>query len=179
MEDAWPDSTIIIEECPNDILGIRKVNQAAFRGDYEADVVDRLRLNCVQILSLVAKKGDQVVGHILFSPVAIIQNEGWTIDGMGLGPLAVHPDHQGLGIGSALCRAGLQRMKGDGHPYVVVLGHPDYYPRFGFTPASNYGIKCAYEGVPQDAFMICIFNPQQMEGVRGRAFYREEFGDVD
>jgi putative acetyltransferase len=116
-----------------------------------------------------------VIGHILFSPVRIVQLEGWTVPGMGLGPLAVHPEHQGQGIGSALCQVGMQRMEAGLHPFVVVLGHPDYYPRFGFTKASTHGIRCAFSGVPEEAFMISILDVDGMAGVAGTAYYRQEF----
>ena len=178
MKPFLPDGIVIVEEGPGDISGIRLVNQLAFDGDYEAEVVDRLRQNCPSILSLVARQGEAVVGHILFSPVRIVQLEGWTVTGMGLGPLAVHPEHQDKGIGSALCEAGMQRMAFAGYPYVVVLGHPTYYPRFGFTRASTHGIRCAFTDVPEDAFMIRIFNVETMSGVKGTAYYRQEFDET-
>jgi putative acetyltransferase len=177
MKRVLPEGVTIIEEGPGDISGIRLVNQIAFDGNYEADVVDRLRKNCPAILSLVAKQGDEVIGHILFSPASIVQLEGWMVPGMGLGPLAVHPDRQGQGIGTALCRAGMQRMAAEGYPFVIVLGHPSYYPRFGFTKASTLGIKCAFKGVPDDAFMICILDVEAMSGVAGTAYYRQEFDE--
>lgn len=151
------------------------MNQTAFQSHYEANVVECLRLNCVEIYSLVAKFGEQVVGHILFSPVHIVQDQGRSIKGMGLGPLAVLPDYQGQGIGMSLSQAGMLRMKQIGYPFVVVLGHPGYYPRFGFNPASTYGIRCAFENVPDEAFMICVFNSKVMQGVKGVAHYRPEF----
>jgi putative acetyltransferase len=134
-------------------------------------------LNCPEILSLVAKNGETVVGHILFSPVVNVQNEGWTIQGMGLGPLAVLPEYQGQGIGSALCQAGMQHMAQANYPFVIVLGHPGYYPRFGFTKASAHGISSAFENVPDEAFMVCIFKPEDMQGVSGVAHYRPEFDE--
>jgi putative acetyltransferase len=178
MMRILPDSIVIEEEGPEDIPGIRLVNQLAFGGDYEADVVDSLRQNCPEILSLVAKQGEAVVGHIVFSPASIVPLEGWTITGMGLGPLAVHPEHQGKGIGSALCQAGMQIMEAAGYPFVIVLGHPTYYPRFGFTQASVYGIRCAFKDVPDEAFMIRIIDGETMAGVAGTAYYRQEFEEA-
>lgn len=175
MKRLLPDGVYIVEEGSEDRSGIRQVNQLAFDGDYEADVVDRLRQNCPTILSLVAKQGEEVIGHILFSPVRIAQLEGWTVPGMGLGPLAVHPEHQGKGIGLALCQVGMQRMEAAGYPFVIVLGHPTYYPRFGFVKARVHGIECAFTGVPDEAFMIRILDAATMSGVTGTAYYRQEF----
>lgn len=164
-------------EQPEDIISIRQVNRVAFGGEYEAKVIDRLRQNCPDILSLVVKDGEDVVGHILFSPAQIVKDGGGHISGMGLGPLAVHPDYQGLGIGSALCKVGLQRIKKNGYPFVVVLGHPGYYPRFGFERASAYGIKTAFQDVPDEAFMICIFDNVSSRDLKGIAYYRPEFDE--
>ncbi|HOM67800.1 MAG: hypothetical protein BWX85_00312 [Chloroflexi bacterium ADurb.Bin120] len=172
-----PHGINIAEESPRDIDGICHVNQTAFQSHYEANVVVRLRLNCDEICSMVAKFGEQVVGHILFSPVHIVQNHGRSIKGMGLGPLAVLPNYQGKGIGMSLSQAGILRMKQIGYPFVVVLGHPGYYLRFGFTPASAYSIRCAFENIPDEAFMICVFNSEVMQGVKGVAHYRPEFDE--
>ena len=177
MKRMLPDDAFIVEEGPEDISGIRLVNQLAFDGDYEADVVDRLRRNCPSILSLVAKQGEEVIGHILFSPARIVQVEGWTVPGMGLGPLAVHPEHQSKGIGSALCQVGMQCIQAELYPFVIVLGHPTYYPRFGFVTASTHGIRCAFKGVPDEAFMIRILDTAIMVGVTGTAYYRQEFDE--
>jgi putative acetyltransferase len=177
MMSMLPDGVYIVAEGPEDISGIRLVNQLAFDGDYEADVVDRLRRNCPSILSLVAKQGEEVIGHILFSPARIVQVEGWTISGMGLAPLAVHPQYQNKGIGSALCQVGMQRMEVESYPFVIVLGHPTYYPRFGFVKASSHGIRCAFKGVPDEAFMIRILDTATMFGVTGTAYYRQEFDE--
>ncbi len=178
MEKKLPQGLAIRIEQPQDIEGIRRVNREAFDGEYEAEVVDQLRLNCPTILSLVASDGEKVVGHILFSPAHIVQAEGWTIAGMGLGPLAVLPSKQGLGIGSSLCQEGMRRMEIAGYPFVVVLGHPGYYPRFGFERASTHNVKSAFEDVPDEAFMIRIFDEVAMAGVKGIAHYRPEFGST-
>jgi putative acetyltransferase len=175
MQHTLPEGITILEEQVQDVDGIRHVNRIAFDGEYEAEVVDRLRENCPTILSLVAKDGEDVVGHILFSPAHIVQSEGGSISGMGLGPLAVLPGYQGLGIGSALCQGGLERMEIARHPFVVVLGHPSYYPRFGFEKASTYGISSAFKDVPDEAFMICFFDREVMSDVSGVAYYRSEF----
>ena len=171
-------SVTIQEEQPEDIESIHWINERAFRRSGEADVVDQLRQTSPVFLSYVAKISGRVVGHVLFTPAHIVQKDDWTIPGLGLAPLAVDPEYQGLGIGSALCRQGLKRLSSGDFPFVIVLGHPGYYPRFGFEPANLYGIRCSYEDIPEDCFMIQILNPQKMEGVSGVAYYRPEFDSV-
>jgi putative acetyltransferase len=179
QNDMW----IIDKEEPGDAADIWEVNRAAFDRPGEADVVDRLRETCPDYYALVARMGSRIAGHILFTPVKMIPREGATVRGMGLAPLAVHPDFQGRGIGSALCREGLRRMEAAGWPFVIVLGHPGYYPRFGFEPADRYGITCPYEDVPPEAFMIRIFSPDALASVSNAettatAHYRPEFDEV-
>jgi putative acetyltransferase len=178
MQQKLPQGIRICEEQAQDADGIRQVNRMSFGGEYEAEVVDRLRENCPTILSLVAKDGEDVVGHILFSPAKIVQPEGESIFGMGLAPLAVLPVYQGLGIGSALSQEGLKRMEMAHHPFVIVLGHPSYYPRFGFEKASTYGIISAFKDVPDEAFMIYILDREVMTDVSGVAHYRAEFNST-
>ena len=178
MEISDLPEVIIKTESPGDIDAIHRVNHAAFKGGGEADVVDQLRETCPIFLSLVAKVRGEVVGHILFTPVQIVLDKGGTVEGIGLAPMAVLPGYQGKGIGSALVRRGLERVESEGFPFVVVLGHPGFYPRFGFDRASQHGIRCGYEGVPDDAFMIRVFDPQGMAGCKGTAYYRREFDQV-
>ncbi len=165
-------------EKPEDIEAVRQVNLAAFNGGGEADVVDLLRQDSDIFISLVAKIDDQVVGHILFTPVRIEQTDGGTISGLGLAPLAVRPEYQGQGIGSALCTLGMKLAAQAGYPFAVVLGHPGYYPRFGFEPASKFGIKSAFPDVGEEAFMIWIKDLSAMAGVSGVAYYHPAFDSV-
>ena len=169
---------IIRREIPDDIPEIHELNIEAFDGPGEARVVDQLRKSCDPFLSIVAEVNGQVVGHILFTPVRLVSDQGATLLGMGLAPLAVNPEFQNQGIGSILCKAGLEEMQTSGTPFVVVLGHPKYYPRFGFEPAANFDLRCGYEGVPEEAFMIKIFQPQKLEGLSGVIYYRKEFDTV-
>ena len=111
------------------------------------------------------------MGHIFFSPASINYN-GKEIEGMGLAPMAVHPDHQTKGIGSLLIKEGIKKVKETGCSFIIVLGHEKYYPRFGFETASKYGIKPPWEGVPDEAFMIMILDHEVMAGVSGIATYR-------
>lgn len=170
----------IREEGPKDIEVIRKLNEKAFMQAFgqasEANVIDSLRENCTNILSLVAVQDDQVVGHIFFSPVKIDSDK--VIEGMGLGPMAVLPELQHQRIGSRLVQAGIEILKCRGDPFIIVLGHPEYYPRFGFERASLYGIASQWEGVPGEAFMILILNDEAMFGVCGVARYRNEFDEA-
>jgi len=167
---------IRLEE-PEDIPSVRIINERAFEQPVEADIVDKLRLSCPEALSLVAVDDGDVVGHIFFTP-ATVDGKSGTIEGMGLAPMAVLPERQRQGIGSSLVRHGLDIVRERGFPFVIVLGHPEYYPRFGFEPASRYGLKSQWEGVPDEAFMILIFDKQTMAGVSGVARYRDEFDEA-
>jgi putative acetyltransferase len=164
------------EEQPGDAPVIRKVHEQAFGQSQESDIIDKLRRNCSNLLSLVAVAEDQVVGHILFSPVEI-KSEQTIVRGMGLAPMAVLPEFQRQGIGGTLVREGIKILKRRNCPFVIVLGHAEYYPRFGFEPANRYRIRSEWE-VPDDAFMILVLNPSIMRDVSGVARYRREFGEA-
>ena len=167
----------IREELPADIAAVREVNRLAFGQDQEANLVDALRSNGAALLSLVATLDGKVVGHILYSPATIGEKPGAEVTGAGLAPMAVLPEHQRRGIGSKLIAAGTVRLKANGCPFIIVLGHADYYPRFGFTPASNFDIKCEWD-VPPEAFMLLVLDHTKMSGVSGLAKYRPEFSTV-
>ncbi|MGD8437204.1 MAG: N-acetyltransferase [Syntrophobacterales bacterium] len=166
----------IRKEQPQDIQIIHQVNTRTFGQLLEADLVDRLRRNCNDLLSLVAVAGNEIVGHILFSPITV-EGEETTAEGMALAPMAVLPEYQRQGIGSKLVRAGIAILASSDCAFVIVLGHADYYPRFGFEPASSYGVRCEWE-VPDDAFMILVFKESGMQGISGVARYRPEFAEA-
>ncbi len=165
--------TGIRQEQPQDIEEIREVNVQAFGQSEEADIIDALRRNCSNLLSLVAIKEDHVVGHILFSP-ATLDEHNKVVNGMALGPMAVRPDLQRQGIGSDLVQTGIKELKNRRCPFVILLGHSQFYPRFGFESASRRGILCEWEA-PEEAFMILVLNEPDMDGVTGLARYRPEF----
>lgn len=162
----------IRDEQPDDMLPIRAVHVRAFGRDQEAQIVEALRAGGAAALSLVATKAGQVVGHIMFSPMSVGDRSG-----VALAPIAVQPEHQRRGIGGALITAATQRLHDTGCPFVIVLGHPDYYPRFGFVPASTRAVRCEWE-VPEEAFMVVVLDEQAMRGVSGLAKYRQEFSLV-
>ena len=166
----------IREEQPQDVEAIREVNIRAFGQTQEADLMDKLRQSGDDLLSLVAVVQNRVVGHILFSPVTIESRER-KVGGMGLGPMAVLPEYQRQGIGSELVRTGIAKLKKRQCPFIIVLGHPEYYPRFGFEPASRYGIRSQWE-VPDEAFMILVLDKSGMGGISGVARYRPEFTEA-
>src|SRR5690606_16435046 len=139
----------------------------------EADLVDQLRHEAEPCVSLVAEEDGAVVGHVMFSPVTVDGHPDAKV--MGLAPLAVHYDYQGRGIGSALVRAGLERCRALGALGVVAVGHPDYYPRFGFGPASRFGLRCEYD-VPDDAFLALELVPGALAGKAGTVRYHAAFG---
>jgi putative acetyltransferase len=171
------DVITIRAERPEDASRVRHVNERAFGQAAEADLVERLRGACADSLSLVAED-DAIVGHILFTPV-LVESAGRRVVGMGLAPMAVLPDRQRQGIGSQLARRGLDILHKRRCPFVVVVGHPEYYPRFGFEPGSTHGLASQWEGVPEPAFMVLILDANAMAGVSGVAKYREEFNEID
>jgi predicted N-acetyltransferase YhbS/predicted enzyme related to lactoylglutathione lyase len=160
----------IREERPDDIADIRELNRLAFGQDQEGDIIDALRSNGAVTLSLVATLEGRVVGHILYSPITV----GDTFFGAALGPMSVLPQYQRQGIGGRLNEEGKRRLENSGCPFIIVLGHPEYYPRFGFRPASTHGVRCEWE-VPDDVFMLLILDPVRAQGISGLAKYRQEF----
>lgn len=161
---------IRLEE-PRDAAGVRVVNERAFSGPTEAALVDALR-GRPGALSLVADD-DGVVGHILFTPIAVDGTPA--LLGRGLAPVAVLPERQRQGIGSLLVERGLELLRGQGCELVIVLGHPEFYPRFGFVPASRFGLLSQWEGVPDEAFMALVMDESALVGVSGVARYLPEF----
>ena len=167
---------IIRQETIEDQEGIRQVNQLAFGQDNEASLVDSLRINARPFISLVALVDDQVVGHISFSPVTIESPKG-SFNAMGLAPMSVRPEYQNRGIGSKLVREGLNQCARIGETNVVVLGHPNYYPRFGFVPASRKGLRCEYD-VADEVFMVLELAPNSLAGRTGLVKYHPDFSQV-
>jgi putative acetyltransferase len=167
---------IVRAEETGDRDAIRQVVELAFGQAGEADLVDALRENASPCLSLVAILDEQVVGHIFFSPVTV-ESETNTFSAMGLAPMAVLPKYQNQGIGSRLVREGLKECQRLGQYIVVVLGHPNYYPRFGFAPANSKGLRSEYD-VPDDVFMVLELNEGALQGRRGLVKYHPEFSKV-
>jgi putative acetyltransferase len=153
---------------------IRSINQAAFGRPDEADLVDRLRSEGAVLLSLVAEVEvePRIVGHILFSRMWIDTSEG-PVSAVALAPVAVPPDHQGQGIGSRLIRYGLDSLRTQGEQIVIVLGHPDYYPRFGFSSEQAHALESPF---PPEVFMAMELRSGALEGIRGKVRYPPAFG---
>jgi len=165
----------IREERPGDAEAIRRVNLAAFDTTTEADLVDALRRHAAPVVSLVAEDGPGIVGHIMFSPVTL--ESGCSLTLMGLAPMAVVPARQRQGIGSRLVVEGLERCRRMHAAAVVVLGHAEYYPRFGFVPASRLSLRCEYD-VPDDVFMVRELHEGALKGLSGTIRYHPVFADV-
>ena len=156
-----------------DAAGVRRVNELAFDMLAEADLVEALRMRGAVTLSLVAIAAGEVVGHILFTPLR--DEKGAELaGGVGLAPMAVVPERQRQGIGSALVEQGLRELAAAGHDFVVVLGHPTYYPRFGFVPSVGFGMACEFE-VPEDVFMALELRKGALADWHGVARYQPEF----
>ncbi len=163
-------------EKQSDHAAVRELNTAAFKQPDEAEIVDRIRANCEEVLSLVAVEGDDVVGHLFFSPVALLKDESRQ-QGMGLGPMAVLPGRQRQGVGTALICEGLRILAEGDCRFVAVLGHSSYYPRFGFERASRYNLRSQWDGIPDEAFMV-LFLGEPFDGSGGPIHYRAEFDEV-
>ncbi len=163
----------IRRERPEDIPWIRAVNERAFGQPDEAALVDAVRARGERTISLVAVDNGRLVGHILFTPVTIHAPDR-ACEAAGLAPMGVDPDYQGRGFGGRLVVQGLDRCRESGYRIAVVLGHPTYYPRFGFVPARLHGIRFALD-VPDDAFMVIELEPGALDGCTGVARYAAEF----
>jgi putative acetyltransferase len=163
-------------ERTEDWAAVWQVNEAAFDRPGEADLVDALRQRGVVTRSLVAEQDGKIVGHCLFSPVTITA-EDQVVTAVALGPVAVLPARQRTGIGSQLIQTGLKMLRQAGHDLVIVLGHAEYYPRFGFVPASRFGIRWENE-VPDEVFMVMALRPGGLDGVTGIVRYQPEFAAV-
>lgn len=165
---------VIRPETIADHEAIRHVNRLAFGPDAEARLVDAVRDGGFVRVSLVAEQAGRVVGHILFSDLAIITEAG-TMPALTLAPMAVHPEYQNQGVGSALVRRGLDACRENGDRIVIVVGHPLFYPRFGFSPELASGLESPYAG---EAFMAIELVEGALEGIRGRVVYPPPFADV-
>jgi putative acetyltransferase len=173
MSKALPPVRLAIrDEAPADVAAIQAVERRAFDRAGEADLVDRLRADGALVVSLVAELDGCVVGHVAFSPVTI----AGACDVVGLGPVAVLPAVQTCAVGARLVEEGLARARERGAGAAVVLGHPDYYPRFGFAVSTKYGIH--YPEVPEDAFMAAELVPGALVAAAGAVRYHPAFDDV-
>lgn len=171
---------IIRQENPGDYSGIRETNVMAFnKGKNEARLVELIRDSgqFIPNLSLVAVKNDgMVIGHILFSIINLV-TEQETVHTLGLAPMAVKPDYQGSGIGSSLVNEGLRVCKALGYKHLFVLGHPNFYPRFGFLPASHFGIEPPFP-VPDEVFMALEIKKGSLSKLQGKIEYPPAFNAV-
>ncbi len=166
----------IRKEQDSDKESIWKVNAEAFETEAEANLVNALRDSGTPFISLLAEADEEIVGHILFTPVELTgDNSGLTL--MGLAPMAVRPGFQRKGIGSQLVRAGVENCSIQGYDAIVVLGHPEYYPKFGFVPSVKYGIKSEYD-VPDEVFMVLELKENVLKGKSGIIRFHAAFGDL-
>ncbi|MFW2374435.1 MAG: GNAT family N-acetyltransferase [Gammaproteobacteria bacterium] len=163
----------IRSELAEDKEAIYQINTQAFETDDEARLVNALRDSGCEYICLVAEIDDKVVAYILFTAVSLSGNQSG-LRLLGLAPMAVLPEYQNQGIGSALVRSGLEQCKTMAYHAVVVLGHANYYPRFGFVPSDEYGIQSEYD-VPREVFMIQELIPGCLNGKQGVIQYHEAF----
>jgi len=157
-----------------DFASIFKLVKLAFDQEDEAQLVERIRSTPEYIpeLELVAVQNQKIVGHILYSRILI---GGIDCDSVALAPMSVLPSVQNTGIGSTLIKQSLANAEKNGFKSAIVLGHPEYYPRFGFKPASNWGVKFPQE-VPDNVFMAVSFTNEGLKSCHGEVTYSSAFG---
>lgn len=160
-------------EIPGDIADVRRILREAFGQPQEAAVVDALREADAITVGLVAEIEGRIVGHIVFTPMSPETAQS-AADILSLAPVAVDPDSQRCGVGQALVRRGLDACRDSGATAVIVLGHSEYYPRFGFSRASGFGVRCEWD-VPDEAFMAMELTPGALDDITGVVRFRPEF----
>lgn len=165
-------TTLVRDEAPADHAAVRAVVRAAFGQDDEANLVEALRAGGYVRAAFVAEVDGEVVGHVLFTRLPVESAAG-VIETLALAPVAVAPDRQRQGVGSDLIRAALAACRGRGHRAVVVLGHADYYPRFGFSAALARRLRSPF---PRPSFMALELVPGALDGVEGKVCYAPPFG---
>ena len=167
----------IRQETPQDFQTVYEINHLAFEQEGESQLIEKIRKGetFVQELSLVAEQDDKVIGHILFSKIKIIGEQ--SSPSLALAPMSVHPDFQNKGIGSQLVTTGLQIAKNLNFEHVIVLGHKNFYPKFGFQNATNWNIRCPFE-VPDDHFMAIELVEGSLKNKSGLVKYPPVFYDV-
>jgi len=169
------ESLRVRPERDGDHAAVRSLLEAAFETPAEAGLVETLR-GGEGAISLVAEQSGGVVGHALFTPVAVGAGRARRA-AVALGPMAVRPDRQRLGIGTELMRVGLDACRTAGHDACFVLGHPAYYPRAGFQPAPPLGLTCRWP-VPDEVFMVAELKPGALDDLHGPVAYDPAFDSV-
>jgi predicted N-acetyltransferase YhbS len=166
---------LIRSETEEDYEEITRLHDMAFKQTNEGKLVENLRKTprFISELSLVAEYEDKIVGHILLYPIKINTNKR-KCDSLALAPMSVHPDYQNKGIGGKLIKKGLKKAKELGFRSVIVLGHSEYYPRFGFKAASKWGIYAPFD-VPDDVFFGIELTENALQNCSGTVEYPKEF----
>lgn len=163
-------------EQPEEFPRIKEILDLAFQQEEEGQIVERIRASDAYVpeLSLVAIWEKEIIGHIVFSEIKI-ENEKNSYRALALAPMAVHPDFQRKGIGNQLIKSGLEVARQLGRDRVIVLGHAEYYPKFGFLPASKWNIKAPFP-VPDEVFMALALKNGGLDNVEGTVIYSKAFG---
>ncbi|HCW3321296.1 TPA: N-acetyltransferase [Listeria monocytogenes] len=169
---------IIRKEQPQDYEAIRRVNEEAFKGTVEADLIESIRTSDYYQpgLSLVAEAEDGlIVGYIMFSEISL-EAAGRSRFILALAPLAVLPAYQGTRFGSRLMEEGIRLSREKAYPAIAVLGHADYYPRFGFIPSEQFAIPAPFD-VPAEYFMLLELYDGSLENLAGTIHYPAAFSE--
>lgn len=169
---------VIRKEEEKDYKQVYEVNKLAFQQKNESILIEKIRKgeNFIPDLSLVAEIDNRIVGHILFSKIKIVGDS--IFESIALAPMAVIPVFQKQGVGSKLIKKGMAKAKELGFDSIIVLGHKDYYPKFGFERASKWNIKCPFK-VPEEAFMAIALTKKALEDKAGTVKYPDEFMEVE
>ena len=165
-------------ERPGDEEAIAEITRRAFNGEEEVGIIEGIRDSeyFIPELSLVAESEGRIVGHIMFSIITLVRFDRPADKILSLAPMAVEPESQNSGIGSALVETGMDKARELGHTFIIVVGHPGYYPRFGFRQARELGFDVGME-VPNEAFMVAVLQPDALHDLGGMVQFSPPFGE--